>query len=142
MNPFSSQPPFPTLLLRVNLVYCCLHYSLTFFPRFRLNVLLTLFLPLSLRDGLSHLKLNTRPGATLKQPSVRPCLTSLCISFLLFLSFFAFVSTAKQNSKIATIGKKALRPTLTFQRERGKKKKKKQQRKVLMTSFSFLYIQV
>ena len=59
------------------------------FPRFRLNVLLTLFLPLSLRDGLSHLKLNTRPGATPKQPSVRPCLT---LSF-----FFSIVSREREK---------------------------------------------
>lgn len=64
------------------------------FSHFPLNVLLTLFLPLSLRDGLSHLKLNTRPGATPRLPSVRPCLTS----FFFFLSSFFIVSGERKKS--------------------------------------------
>lgn len=80
--------------LIVTLFYCSqLCYSLTFFPRLQLNVLLTLFLSLSLGDGLFHLKLNTRPGATPEQPSVRPCLT--------LFSFFPLLPGRKKISKIA-----------------------------------------
>lgn len=52
------------------------------------------FLPLPLRDGRSHLKLNTRPGATQIQPSVRPCPTSF---FLFLFSPSVFVSIVSQE---------------------------------------------
>lgn len=88
--------PFPPLL-----------HSLAFFPRFQMNVLLTLFFHLTLRDGLSHLKLNTRPGATLIQPSVRPSS---------FSPFFPFSLLAMRGEKIVQRGKRAVRLTLSSQR--------------------------
>lgn len=82
-------------------------HSLAFFPRFQMNVLLTLFFHLTLRDGLSHLKLNMRPGATLIQPSVRPCS---------FSPFFPFSLLAIRGEKIVQREKRAVRLTLSSQR--------------------------
>lgn len=77
------------------------------FSRFQMNVLLTLFFHLTLRDGLSHLKLNTRPGATLIQPSVRPCS---------FSPLFPFSLLAMRGEKIVQREKRAVRLTLSSQR--------------------------
>lgn len=112
--------------------------SVTSRPRFSgLNVLLTLFLPLSLRDGLSHLKLNTSPGATVKQPSV-------LLAWLLspFLSSFLLLARGKSHG-----GKKKKKMTQWGEMlQKNKKEKRDREREkrrwVLMTSFSFFYIQV
>lgn len=89
--------------------------------------------PSHFRDRLSHLKLNTRPGATLKQPSVRPCQTSFSISISFF---FSIVCKGEKNISEITRRKKK-KPEYQPREEKCLKNKKQKQRWVLMTSFSF-----